>query len=193
MNSLILTFDIAFAIVAAILSLLSWHTLKTIRHLRIGRSFWIPTFVSGVVFLVGSIFAILHETNLQLTTITSEVVHVSQILALCILVGGIYSYSRKVKGSLTNRFSVQEGKDRNNIKTGTQEGLTIEVPRQRKVPESSKVEAASVCKRQFGYLRMLPIGAVVPNECLNCSRLMECRYSSPEVAQAQKERLHNKK
>jgi hypothetical protein len=193
MNSLILAFDITFAIVAAILSILSWHTLKAIRHLRIGRSFWIPTFLSGAAFLVGSVFAILHEINFPLTTITNEVMRVSQILALCILVGGIYSYSRKVKGSLTKRFSIQEGKDRKNIKTETQEGLIIEVPRERKVPESPKVEAASVCKRQFGYLRMLPIGAVVPNECLNCSRLMECRYSLPEVAQAQKEKSHNKK
>jgi hypothetical protein len=193
MNSLILAFDITFAIVAAILSILSWHTFRAIRHLRVGRSFWIPTFVSGAVFLVGSIFAILQQTNLQLTTNTNEATHVSQILALCILVGGIYSYSRKVKGSLTKRFSIQEGKDLKNIKTKTQEGLTIEVPQERKVPESTKVEAVSVCKRQFGYLRMLPIGAVVPNECLNCSRLMECRYSLPEVAQAQKEKPHNKK
>jgi len=192
MNSLILAFDITFAIVAAILSILGWHTFRAIRHLKVARSFWIPTFVSGAVFLVGSIFAILRETNFQSTNVTNEVIHVSQILALCILVGGIYSYSRKVKGSLTG-FSIQEGNDRRNIKTGTQEGLTIEAPRERKVPERSKVEAASVCKRQFGYLRMLPIGAVVPNECLNCSRLMECRYSLPEVAQAQKEKPHNKK
>ncbi|MGD8506551.1 MAG: hypothetical protein PVF15_07815 [Candidatus Bathyarchaeota archaeon] len=194
MNSLILVLNTVFALMAAILSILSWFTFKALRHLKISRSFWILTLVSGAVFFVGSVFAIFQEINFQLTPVTNEVVQISQLLALCILVGSIYSYSRKVKGSLPKKLQIQKRKNRKKLKKEAQEGLIVEIPvREKKVSEIQKVEVASVCKRQFGYLRMLPYDATVPSECLNCPRLIECRHSLPEVAQAQQEKSSNEK
>ena len=99
-NWLILFFDIAFALVAAVLCTLGLNTFKAIKHLGIGKSFWIPVFVYGALFLIGSVAKIFHEVGVELdllTINTDEIVHVSWLLALCTLMFSIYNYSRKVK------------------------------------------------------------------------------------------------
>lgn len=167
MDSLILISDVVFALVAAILSVLGLKTLKAIRHLNIGKSFWTPIFVSGVLFLIGSVVAIFNEVNFSLTTNTEGVVHVSRLLALCILVGSIYIYSRKVKENLTKRVSIPERK--------VPESPETEVPiPERKIPESPRIETPPECKYQFGYLRTLPKDASIPDECLGCHKIVEC-------------------
>lgn len=101
MNWLILFFDILFALVATVLGVLGLGTFKAIKHLGIGKSFWVPIFVSGVLFVFGSAVRIFHEFAVELgwslTIYTDEIVRVSWLLALCILMGCIYNYSRKVK------------------------------------------------------------------------------------------------
>jgi hypothetical protein len=34
------------------------------------------------------------------------------------------------------------------------------------------------CPHQFGYLKKLGKNAAIPDECLSCSRMMKCLYSS---------------
>lgn len=101
MNWLILVSDVVFAFIAAILGMLGLSTLQAIKRWGVGKSFWIPVSVSGALFLVGSIVTIVHEVavelNWSLTINTDEIVHVSWLLALCILMYGIRNYSRKVK------------------------------------------------------------------------------------------------
>jgi len=103
-NWLILFFDILFALVATVLGVLGLGTFKAIKHLGIGKSFWVPIFVSGVLFVFGSAVRIFHEFAVELgwslTIYTDEIVRVSWLLALCILMGCIYSYSRKVKTAI---------------------------------------------------------------------------------------------
>lgn len=174
---LILISDVIFALVAAILSVLGLKTLKAIRHLNIGKSFWTPIFVSGVLFLIGSVVAIFHEVDFSLTTNTEEVVHVSRLLALCILVVSIYIYSRKVKENLTKRVSIPERKVPESPETRVPipESSETEVPiPERKIPESPKIETPPECKYQFGYLRTLPKDASIPDECLGCHKIVEC-------------------
>lgn len=180
MNLLILVFDVAFALVAAILSILGLNTLKAIRHLGIGKSFWIPISMSGVIFSIGSVFAVFHEMNLSLTANTEEVMHASLLLALCILVGSTYSYSRKVKKNLTKSVSVPERKAQEALKpeAQVQESLEIEASiQERKVLDSSEAETPPGCKHQFGYLRTLQKDASIPEECLGCHKLLKCKHS----------------
>jgi len=100
-NWLILFCDILFALIATVLGVLGLGTFKAIKHLGIGKSFWVPIFVSGVLFVFGSAMRIFHEFAVELgwslTIYTDEIVRVSWLLALCILMGSIYNYSRKVK------------------------------------------------------------------------------------------------
>jgi hypothetical protein len=165
MNWLILISDVAFAFVAAILAAQGLRTLKAIKHLGIGKSFWIPVIASGALFLIGSVFGIFHEIavelDLSLTINTDEIIHVSWLLALCLLMGSIYSYSRKVK--TIKKFPVPEKK----------EFLISEL---RKVKESFKKETSTECKFQFGYLSTFSKDASIPEECLGCQRIVQCKY-----------------
>jgi hypothetical protein len=175
---LILVFEVVFALIAAILSILSLKTWKAIRHLGVGKSFWIPVFMSSVFFIVGSIVTIFHEVNFSLTNNTDEIAHVSRLLALSILVCGIYSYSRKVKQNLTKEYSISGKEESLEIEAPIEESLETEAPLQeKKVQESRKAETAPECKHRFGYLQTLPRNAPIPNECLNCDRIIECKHS----------------
>ena len=101
MNWLLLALDILFALVATVFGILGLGTFKTIKHLGIGRAFWVPVCVSGFLLLFGSAVRIVHEFAVEwgwsLTLYTDEVVRVSWLLALGILLASIYSYSKKVK------------------------------------------------------------------------------------------------
>ena len=104
MNWLIIFSDILFALVATVLGVLGLGTFKAIKHLGIGKSFWVPIFVSGILFVFGSAVRIFHEFAVELgwslTIYTDEIVRISWLLALCILMGCIYNYSRKVKTAI---------------------------------------------------------------------------------------------
>lgn len=175
-NWLILISDIIFTLIAAILGILGLSTLRAIRHLGTGKSFWILVFVSGAFFLIGSIVTIFHEVNFSLTTKTDEVVQISRLLALCILLGGIYSYSRNVSKNLAEKFTIPE--------KVAKESLEMEAPvarahspiQERIIQENPKTETAPECKHQFGYLRTLPRNASIPDECLSCDRIVECKH-----------------
>jgi hypothetical protein len=183
--NLILVFDVIIALIAIILSMLSLKTLKAIRHLGTGKSFWIPVFVSGVLFLTASVVTILNELSFPQMTSADEVVHASQLLALCALTCGIYGYSRRISKSLTEEFSIPERR--------AEESFAIEVPTRQssqeesaeaqgvqgiKIQESSPEETIDMeCTHQFGYLRTLRKGASIPDECLGCDKIIECKHS----------------
>lgn len=168
---MILVFEVAFASLAIILGILSLGTLRAIRHLGVGRSFWAPVFVSSVIFSVGSIVTIFHEVNFSLMTRTEEVIHISRLLALSILVCGVYSYSRRVKDNLKKRFSVPKKEEAFEIQA-PEEGLKIEAP----IQESQKKITTLECKHQLGYLRTLPRNAPIPDECLSCDKIIKCKH-----------------
>jgi len=103
---LILISDVVFAVVAATLSILGLNTLKTIKPLGVGKSFWTLISMSGALFLSGSVIRIFHavvaELNFSMTVLVmtynvNEIVQVSWLLALSLLTCSIYTYSRKVK------------------------------------------------------------------------------------------------
>jgi len=100
-NWLIFVSDVVFALIAAVLGKLGLSTLKAIRRWGVGKAFWIPVSVSSALFLIGSIVRIVNQVAVELdwslTINTYEIAHVSWLLALCVLMYGIYNYSRKVK------------------------------------------------------------------------------------------------
>lgn len=190
---MIIAFEVVFASIAAILGILSFRTMRAIRHLGVGKSFWIPVFVSSIVFIIGSAMTILYEIGFALTTQTVTVVEVSRILALCILVCGIYSYSRRVKGSLKEEFSIPERllKERNNSEFLKQANLELEayVSEERvheaKIERDTKKETDPECKHRLGYLQTLPKNASIPKECLGCNRIIECKHSLAKTLENQ--------
>ena len=104
MNWSIIVLDILFALVAAVLGILGLGTFKSIKHLGIGKSFWVPLFLSGILFVLGSAVRVFHafavEYGWLVMTYTDEVIRVSWLLAIGILFGSIYNYSRKVKATI---------------------------------------------------------------------------------------------
>jgi len=191
---LVLELELVFVSVAAILSVLSVQTLRAIRHLGVGRSFWIPVLASSISFLTGSVIAILYELGFALTTLTVEVVHISRILALGLLVGGVYSYSRKVRGSLREEFTIREQlfTERRAIGSLEEEHLSSETPLNeqrgppKKTERTAKKEVTLECKHHLGYLQTLPKSAAIPDECFGCDRIIECKHS---IAKAVEDRV----
>jgi len=105
----VLVLEIAVAAVAVALILLSLKTLQAIKHLGVGKSFWTPVAISGFLFFFGSVVATLFElspSTFSLADYTGEVVQVSRLLALGILVVGVYSYSSRVTKNLGEKFHV---------------------------------------------------------------------------------------
>jgi len=191
----------AVAAIAVALILLSLKTLQAIRHLGVGKSFWMPVAVSGFLFFFGSVVAILFELNYSLTIYTDEVVQVSRLLALCILVGGVGSYSRKVTRNLGETFHVPARVVQADAEAGAKAEEQVEVPATPLVPvasiappapsineritqESLKTEATQECKYRLGYLRTLPRDASIPDECLSCDRIIECRHSQAKTLES---------
>jgi hypothetical protein len=178
--------ELAVASIAAVLTALSLKTLKTIKHLSVGNSFWIPVSVSGILFLTGSIISILHEQNmLPLTTMIDELVQTIRFAALSILLGGIYSYSKQVNKNLARKLATQE--------TAIEQTPQTMIPIVRESPpiqerlaqERQKKENAHECQHQFGYLQTLPRNTPIPDECLCCDRIVECKHSIAKTLERQ--------
>ncbi len=169
---MVLILEVPIASIAIILSAVSLRTLRSIKHLSVGKSFWIPLLLSGILFLVGSIVAILSELGLPFTGYTVEVVSVARLLALCFLVSGVYMYSRKINKNLVEKFLLpaRAVEVNNNEETKSPESI---MERLNEKPVEKEVD----CKHQLGYLRTLPRRAHIPEECLGCHRIIECKYS----------------
>jgi hypothetical protein len=174
MNWLIIISNIAFALIATLLSVLGWRTLKNIRYLNVGKSFWIPTVVSGLLFAISSMITILNETVLSLT-ITVEIGQITQLIAFCSLAVGIYSYSRMIRKNLPDKYIVPET---NSTQHGKMEAYITPKQSAEKKTKTSKnlrIETPSECNHQLGYLRTFPTNASLPEECLSCNKVMECK------------------
>jgi hypothetical protein len=171
---MVLIFEVSFASVAIILCVVSLRTLRAIKHLSVGKSFWLPILFSGIAFFIESVITVLSELGFSFSSYTLEIISLSQLVALCFLVSGIYSYSRKITKNLVEKFPLPER---------THE-LVVEANSEPKSPESvieqldeNQVKNEADCKHQFGYLQTLQRRAHIPEECLDCHRIIECKYS----------------
>lgn len=184
-----LALEVVFAVTAAVLSILSLLTHRSIRHLHVGRSFWIPVFVSSTLFLIGSVVAVLFELGLSIPLIyltTDEFVQLTRIFAICTLVGGIYSYSRQVRSILPREEPKPDLKVKVKLVSEQEEDRVKEGAEFRETPyqTTAVVEDEHVmptesirCEHEFGYLQTLPRDAPLPEECFGCDRIIDCRHS----------------
>jgi len=176
MDWLIIIINITFTSIAILLCVLGWITLKTIRHLNVGKTFWIPVFLSGVLFSIGSITAIFNEVGLSLTS-TNEIGLIAQLIALCFLSGGIYGYSKRIRKDLAEKIIIPETISTKNGKMEDYVAPTHSVDKRTTNSNNLKVETASRCNHQLGYLNTFPTKASLPEECLSCDKIIECKHS----------------
>jgi len=192
---LVLILEIVVASVAVVLIMLSVKTMQAIKHLGVGKSFWTPVAASGFLFFFGSMIAILFELNYSLTTYTDEVVQISRLLALSTLVVGVYSYARKVSKNLGVKLP-KKAAQKSEVETVAPSAVPVApiapapaaTPIQERlaiVEENLKREASQECKYQLGYLRTLPRHASIPDECLSCNKIIECKHSLVKKAESQ--------
>jgi hypothetical protein len=176
MNWLIIISNIAFALIATLLSVLGWITLKNIRYLNVGKLFWIPIVVSGFLFSISSIITILNETVLSLT-ITVEIGQIIQLMAFCSLSVGIYGYSKMIRKNLPEKYIIPETNSTQHGEMETYIAPTRSTEKKIKTSNNLGIETSSKCNHQLGYLRTLPTNSSLPEECLSCKKVMECKQS----------------
>ena len=174
MNWLIIILNITFALISTLLCALGWSTLKTIRHLNVGKTFWIPVCVAGLFFSIGSITTIFNEVGFSLPSI-NEIGQIAQLIALCFLSGGIYGYSKSIRKNLSEKFIIPETISTQNGKMEADIAPPPSVDKRTMASNNLRIEAASGCSHHFGYLRTFPINASLPEECLSCDKIMECK------------------
>jgi hypothetical protein len=171
---MVLMLEVPLAAIALVLCLVSWKTFRTIKHLNVGKSFWIPILVSGIFFLAGNVVAILNDLGISFTTYTTEVIAISELIALCTLLGGIFVYSRKITKNLAEKFTLPTSTA---VMTDEKEKVELSVSEYSLRRANEKTSAADVeCKHKFGYLQTLPRSATIPDECLNCHKIIECKH-----------------
>jgi hypothetical protein len=169
---MVLILEVPLAAIALILALVSWKTLRAIKHLDIGRSFWIPMLLSGNFFLAGSFVSILNDLGLSFAYVV-EVASVSRLLALCVLLGGVYMYSRKIMKNLSEKLTLPAS-------AVPPESNREEVPTSGTILERADEKASAKevdCRYRFGYLQTLPRSASIPDDCLNCHQIIECKHT----------------
>jgi hypothetical protein len=179
---MVLIFEVSFASVAIILCVVSLRTLRAIKHLSVGKSFWFPILFSGIIFFIESVIAVLSELGFSFSSYTVEIISISQLVALCFLAGGIYLYSRKITKNLVEKFPLPERTGELEVEANSEPKSSESVIEQLdEKPVRSEVD----CKHQLGYLQTLQRSARIPEECLDCHRIIECKYSAvkkPESA-----------
>lgn len=177
--------EVAIAAIAAIISILSLKTQRTIKHLDVGKSFWIPVALSGLLFITGSAITILNQTNFSSATIipmTDEIAQITRLIALGILLTALASYSRQVSRNLSRARETE-------TETPTEEARPLpaaELPIQERLDQPEfKVQAPQVCRHEFGYLRTLPRNESIPDECLRCNKILDCRHGLSTTVKTQ--------
>lgn len=169
-----LLFEIPMALTAVALTAISARTYKAIKHLGVGKSFWIPTISSGIFFLAGSLLTILSDLGVSFVPNSVDVVAASRMIGLGALAVGIFMYSRKTTRNLIEKIIVPaEGAkpEPEPVKQQLSSGSIL----QRALKKTSN--KTNTCYYHFGYLRATPKGAPIPEGCLGCNRLIECKHS----------------
>ena len=175
MNWLIIILNIAFGLISASLCVLGWNTLKAIKYLNVGKLFWIPLFLSSFLFAISSLITILNDAFLSLT-VAFEIEQITQLIALCFLSFGTYSYSKIIKRNMPENV-IPEGNPKQKRKNTPYSPLTNSIYHEEDGPSNFQKRTSSECSHQLGYLTNLPANASLPDECLSCNKIMECKQS----------------
>lgn len=170
-----LILEVPIASIAIVLTILSWRTLQAIKHLDVGKSFWVPVLTAGVFFFAGSILAILSDLGYTFLPYTTEIIASTRLLALCVLVSGVYMYSRKITKNLIEKLKIPTATGASVEEEPEVETESSTFVLERMVKKTPKKECG--CRFNFGYLRTMPRDAALPEGCLSCNRVIECKHS----------------
>ena len=175
-NWLIVISNIAFCVISASLCVLGWNTLKAIKYLNVGKLFWIPIFMSSVLFAVSSLITIMNDVYLSLT-IAFEIEQVTQLIALCFLSVGIFSYSKIIRRNIPEKNIIPEDNPMQKRKNTPYSPLTTSIYHEKEDSNKVQKRTSSECNHEVGYLATFPANASLPEECLSCNKVMECKQS----------------
>jgi uncharacterized protein YneF (UPF0154 family) len=181
---MVLFLEISFASIAIILSMVSLRTLRAIKYLSVGKSFWLPVLFSGILFLVGSVIAVLTELGFSFTSYTVEIISSCQLSALCFLAGGVYSYSRKITKNLVEKFPLPERTLKSEVEANEEPKPSEPIVEQLHEKTVGNEAGEAGCKHHLGYLQTLQKNAHIPEECLGCHQIIECKYSLVKKAES---------
>ena len=111
-----------------------------------------------------------------------SVIDIVLIIAVAILLS--FHITRTPKGSnVKSKSSVEMEKS---LEKGKMKKLVSKTSETKKsftrLPEDSVK-----CPHHLGYLKTLPLGSSVPEECYSCSRMMQCLFSSEWIRREFKE------
>jgi hypothetical protein len=176
LNWLIVISNIAFCVISASLCALGWNTLKAIKYLNVGKLFWIPIFLSSVLFAVSSLITILNDVFLSLTT-AFEIEQITQLIALCFLSVGIFSYSKIIKRNIPGKNIIPEEIPTQKRKNTPYSPLTTSIYHEKDASNQFQKRTSSECNHEVGYLATFPANASLPEECLSCNKVIECKQS----------------
>ena len=176
MNWLIIISNIAFGLISASLCVLGWNTLRAIKYLNVGKLFWIPLFLSSFLFAISSLITILNDVFLSLL-IAFEIEQITQLTALCFLSVGIYSYSKIIKRNIPEKNIIPEEISTKKSKNTPYSPLTTSIYHEKDASNNFQKSGSSECNHQLGYLTIFPADASLPEECLSCNKVMECKQS----------------
>jgi hypothetical protein len=175
-NWLIIISNTAFGSISTVLFVLGWKTLKTIKYLNVGKLFWIPILLSSVLFAISSLITILNDVFLSLA-VAFEIDQIIQLIALCSLSVGVYSYSRTIRRNIPEKYIIPEDIHRQKKENSLYSPLTTSVYREKDSSSNFQKRISSECNYQLGYLGTIPANASLPEECLSCNKVMECKQS----------------
>jgi len=175
-NWLIIISNAAFGSISTVLFALGWKTLKTIKYLNVGKLFWIPILLSSVLFAISSLITILNDVFLSLT-VAFEIDQIIQLIALCFLSVGVYSYSRTIRRNIPKKYIIPEDISGQKSENSPYSPLTTSVYHEKDSSSKLQRRTPSECNYQLGYLGTFPADASLPEECLSCNKIMECKQS----------------
>ena len=175
-NWLIIISNIAFCVISVSLCVLGWKTLKAIKYLNVGKLFWIPIFLSSVLFATSSIITILNDALFSLT-VAFEVEQITQLIALCLLSVGIFSYSKIIRRNMPEKNIIPEEVSTQKSKNTLYSPLTTSVYHGKDASNNIQKRDSSECSHKVGYLATFPSNASLPEECMNCKNIIECKQS----------------
>jgi hypothetical protein len=152
--------DLAFMLVATVLTVLSVSTLQMLARLRLSKSFFIPVIVSAVFFWYGSLVNVVFNLSLQimpsLVSIQVPINFLRQmnlLIGLSILTAGVFSYWRLTRQVKLPKQSLKQGKE---PQEEAQEAQQLERSRQEvgetepETPEQDKDDQASQLPPETG-------------------------------------------
>ena len=155
MDWFIVISNIAFGLISTSLCVLGWNSLKAIKYLNVGKLFWIPIFLSSVLFAVSSLITILNDVFLSLTT-AFEIEQITQLIALCFLSVGIFSYSNIIRRNIPEKDFIPED-------VPTEQGKNSACRAQKGSIDYVEISSndfqnsnSSECNHQVGYLATFP-------------------------------------